>query len=399
MESTMDLKMTRREFLELSGAYAAAATLPGLVYPRHANAEKYPLAEILKPENYKKATSHWHPIFGPSVETSSIYGGRADFAAHRRYFGEGGGLDFYAHEGTPLVPPAAGMVMNVPPRSHRSGLGVRLLHEKMRVNYPDPGMITSEFYHLYSVLVQSQFIFQQTAYENNARFSFLRRNEIFALSGATGEGMFQGKQHPHAHWETWKRKDAYGVVPYEAFDQETCGIDKDFPLVFWDGKTVLDILRNDQFRLLRHTVGKYSQKDLVGWEETHNQQELAGKLADLAKKAMKQWGKEVKGKDLLDSKHFIDMKALIKDEVLRKERYQPGSGPYTAMLEILGHGKDPKQDIIFTLPFISPNLVGLYRKPAGDSGLFRQWWGIYTHKGKTFKWPERPSDAILTGQE
>lgn len=388
--------ITRRKFIKLAGAYAAAATLPGLVYPSRASAEKYPLEEILKPENYKKATAHWHPIFGPDVEMSKIYGGRADFKGHRSYFGVGGGaVDYYAHEGTPMVPPAAGIAKNNSYRSHRSGIGLEIWHE-IGAAHADPGTIVSGFYHLYKILVDKSLLWNVDDWHNKGqKVSYLRRYEIFGLSGATGDGPFQGKQHPHAHWETIRR-EGLPNVPYIDFDHEKYGIDKEFRHVFWDGVTLLDYYPRYQYLVLKDTFARYAGMGLEGINGK-GEQELFGRLTESAKLGLRREGKELDGKEILDSKYFIDMKDLIKDEVLRKEKYHPGTRAYTAMLELLGHGKDPNQDIIFTLPFISSNIVHLYTKPLGEKGVLRQIGGYFYHGDRSFRLGVNSKDPSISG--
>jgi hypothetical protein len=77
-----------------------------------------------------------------------------------------------------------------------------------------------------------------------------------------------------------------------------------------------------------------------------------------------------KGKKILDSKHFLDMRALVKKIVLEEKKYLPGTGPYTLMLKVLGYSTDEKQKILLTLPFIATGLAKIYKKPVFEQGAF-----------------------------
>ena len=79
---------------------------------------------------------------------------------------------------------------------------------------------------------------------------------------------------------------------------------------------------------------------------------------------------DAKGRKILDSKHFQDMRALLKKVTLEEKAYRPGTRPYSLMLKILGYSTDENQKIVLTLPFIAPGLKGFYRKPVYEEGGF-----------------------------
>lgn len=75
----------------------------------------------------------------------------------------------------------------------------------------------------------------------------------------------------------------------------------------------------------------------------------------------------------MDSKHFHDMRALLKRVTLEQKKYIPGTRPYSMMLKIVGYSTDEKQKIILMLLFISPELVSKYRRPVYEQGEFLRW--------------------------
>ncbi len=72
----------------------------------------------------------------------------------------------------------------------------------------------------------------------------------------------------------------------------------------------------------------------------------------------------IKGKKILDSKHFHDLRALLKRVTLEEKRFTPGARPYSLMLKVVGYSMDESQEVILTLPFIAPGLVNFYKKVA-----------------------------------
>ena len=81
-------------------------------------------------------------------------------------------------------------------------------------------------------------------------------------------------------------------------------------------------------------------------------------------------GWDVKGKRILDSKHFHDMRAVLRRVVLEQKRFLPGTRPYSMMLKILGYSTQEEQKVILTLPLIAPGLLNIYKKPRYEDGTF-----------------------------
>jgi hypothetical protein len=368
--------LTRREFLKLSGATGAA--FAGIALIGCAGHKTGPMGDgveaaknVLDPKVYQDWMKGGSKVFGLGLESTPWYGGTANFDGHRRA-GHGTGTDYKAHNQTPLFPCAAGCVLG-PGYHSRGGTYVRVLHEdKTR----DTGRIITGYYHLSQATIHD-FSFLQSNWDKGLPFKWFRRNEMIALSGATGNA-----KTPHLHLDCAKRSPwTVSLTDYVYFDIETQGIDKG-PLTYWDGKTFLDYRPEQQFALLADTVKKYEKADIPGWGRSHAQQELAGRLAEYARKLS---GKD--GKVMLSAGDFIDMRDCIKNAVYKTEDYGPETQQYTAMLEILGHGKDPNQEMIFTLPFVPPGLEHLYNigiKPGG----------LYLKKGGQFLYNDNPVDKL-----
>jgi hypothetical protein len=115
---------------------------------------------------------------------------------------------------------------------------------------------------------------------------------------------------------------------------------------------------------LEGTLDRFD-KTLGQWPKTRALEELGGALTEHDRLL-----KGTSGKQILDSKHFHDLRALLKKEVLEKKKYRPGTEPYAMMLEVLGYSTDEKQKVILTLPFISPDLAGMYKEPVFEAGPF-----------------------------
>ena len=107
------------------------------------------------------------------------------------------------------------------------------------------------------------------------------------------------------------------------------------------------------------------REELELWPSSPDLEELRGGLLEYAHLLG-----EAKGRKILDSKHFQDLRALLKKVTLGEGRYRPGTRPYSMMLKILGYSTDENQKIILTLPFIAPGLETFYRKPVYEEGGF-----------------------------
>jgi hypothetical protein len=85
---------------------------------------------------------------------------------------------------------------------------------------------------------------------------------------------------------------------------------------------------------------------------------------------------DAKGQQIVDSKHFQDMRALLKLCTLETKKFVPGTRPYDLMNAIVGYSMVPpysQQPITLTLPFIAPQLIHKYKKPEYEKGMFVQY--------------------------
>jgi hypothetical protein len=190
----------------------------------------------------------------------------------------------------------------------------------------------------------------------------LGRGEIVALSGDSGVGPWEygWTQPPHLHLSYYYLNPETNTLAY--LDPEKYGVDGGKP-VFWDGETPLDGEVNGRLSKLELTLENF-RKDLDLWPQTKELGELSVTLLNYAHLL-----RQVKGKKILDSKHFQDMKALLKKVTLQEKRYLPGTRPYTTMLKILGYSTDEKQEVILTLPFIAPGLEKKYKKTVYEEAM------------------------------
>ncbi len=269
------------------------------------------MQEALKPENYLELTKGWDPIFGPDLLKTPAYGGTADFAGHKRAGVWGPGVDYGVDVGTPLVPVAASFL-----------LAAGYVSTPMAGLMIDAKFISAQaafnFVHLYDIMSEQM-------YPRDSRIGFtgkpirvMERNEIIALSGNTGAGV----SVPHLHLTLWQKIPTF-------IDPEKYGIDSG-RLTFWDGKTDLDVTVPKRPQHLEEVLQGF-EGNLAAWQD----KELAGKLLEY-KKLMG----DVKATKALGSKHFHDLRALLKRTVLEEKKYSSGTEPYSMMLEILGYSSD-----------------------------------------------------------
>jgi hypothetical protein len=146
-------------------------------------------------------------------------------------------------------------------------------------------------------------------------------------------------------------------------DPEKHGIDGAKP-VFWDGETALDGETNKRVLKLEATLDSF-REDLDRWPKNSDVEELRGQLMEHANLLG-----DVKGRKILDSKHFQDLRALLKKVTLDEKKYRPGTRPYSLMLKILSYSTDENQKIVLTLPFIAPGLEAFFKKPVYEEGGF-----------------------------
>jgi hypothetical protein len=146
-------------------------------------------------------------------------------------------------------------------------------------------------------------------------------------------------------------------------DPEKHGIDGGRP-VFWDGETRLDGEADKRLFKLELTLKRFKE-ELDLWPKSSDMEELSGQLTE----SYLSLG-EATGTKILDSRHFQELRALLKRVTLEEKTYRPGTRPYSMMLKILGYSTDENQKIILTLPFIAPELKALYREPVYEQGDF-----------------------------
>jgi hypothetical protein len=348
---------SRRDFLKRVGRTVIASSAAGVSLTGCSGifVDSSSLMESLRNGQYNEPVKNWDPVFGPPVQWFSRYKGPGDFQGHLR----GGaipGVDYDTPRRTPLVPPMMSYLRQID--VDRNGSLYVLFHYAF-----DPSYRIS-FGHLEEVLVDKQYVVSGEIMRFLERpLRALGRDEIVTLSGNSGKGPkeYESLQPPHLHlslyyWDGGKRN-------LENLDPEKYGLDGGKP-VFWDGETVLDVRPGRRIVLLENTLSLL-HTELEGWPETPELRELKGVLNEYHRLVDGR-----KGQAILDSKHFHDMRSLLKRVVLDEKKYLPGTGPYRLMLRTVGYSTEEKQKIILTLPFISPGLSGRYRKSAYEQGPF-----------------------------
>jgi len=349
-------EITRREFLKKSGRVALGVGA-GFVFGANLlnSSGCVSLEKSLK--DYKDITKKWDPVYGPSLSYFSRYGGRCDFKGHISGGARSPGVDYDIPNGTPIVPAASAFLHKKPPYRDRGGFFIVLRHIV-------PGYKTG-----YAHLTNCNIVDKRYYHGKSEIQRLIKRNEIFTLSGNTGEGPreFGGMQQYHLHFDLNYWGHYAGKGKY--IDPEEHGIDGGKP-VFWDGKTDLDIKASQRLTALNKTLENF-EGELGTWNlEDKDLQELNGNLLEYHKLMG-----DAKGTEVLDSKHFHDLRELLKKKTLEEKTHIPGTEPYSLMLKVLGYSMDEKQEIILTLPFIAPSLVGLYKEPVYEDGEFLPWRG------------------------
>jgi len=342
---------TRRRFIEKAAKVTLITGLGSTSFWSciHHPLEGKSLEETLQGERYAKIARPWDTIYGPPIQEYSKYGGPGDFAGHLRG-GATPGVDYDVPKGTPLVPSIASFARQIE-RDEHGALYLLLMdiHSPSYLTYLghiDASVVTEKF------LVAGEI---GRYLREGARA--LGRDEIVAISGNSGWGprQYGYQQPPHLHYSLyyWDK----GRRGLENLDPEKFGIDGGRP-VFWDGTTRLDVRPEERRAYLEKTLHGF-EETLGEWPRTRGVEELGGALREYYRLFE---GKQ--GTQILNSKHFQDLRALLKKEVLEEKKYPPGTEPYAMMLKVLGYSTDEKQKVLLTLPFISPSLVGLYRKPV-----------------------------------
>jgi len=348
---------TRREFLKRTGKAGASATMAGsfLLGCSRMGSHKGRADALSGVSRYADLTRNWDSIYGPPLQPFSRYGGRGDFQGHSE--GEATpGVDYDVVTGTPLVP----LTTSYARRISRDTKGVLYI---LFLDAFNPAYQTV-LGHLEDVLIDEKYLLVGDVMKYlGQQARALGRQEIVALSGSSGFGPkeYGWAQPPHLHlsllhWNSEKREMEY-------LDPERHGFDGDRP-VFSDGRAFLDVKAAKRLSWLEKTLVEI-ERDVSQWPEGKEMKELGGSLVEYARLL----GDE-RGKGIFDSKHFQEMRALLKKVTLEEKKYLPGTGPYHLMLKILGYSTDESQEIILTLPFISPGLEKHYRKPDYPQGSF-----------------------------
>ncbi len=348
---------TRRNFIAIGLKAALATGIAGSLFSgcTGLRKEKKSLDEVLNRDYYTTLTKNWDPIYGPPLQWFSRYQGPGDFQGHIRG-NASPGVDYDVPMFTPVVPMTSSYLRQKT-RDWKDTLYVMLadvFNPAYRVVYA----------HLDTTLIDEKFLLAGDVMRflgGGARV--LRRGEIFALSGNSGLGPMEYRwvQPPHLHVTLYYINFKTNTMVY--LDPEKHGIDGGKP-VFWDGETPLDGEANKRLLKLESTLSSFKE-ELDRWPESSDVEELRGRLMEFAHLLG-----DAKGRKILDSKHFQDMRALLKKVILQEKRYRPGTGPYGIMLKILGYSTEENQKIILTLPFIAPGLEVFYRKPVYEEGGF-----------------------------
>ena len=208
---------SRREFIKRVGGVTLVTGLAGSVLSACARMgmTKKGLERNLNPESYPKLTRGWDPVYGPSIQEFSRYGGRGDFQGHIRG-GAAPGVDYDAVKGTPLVPPMVSYLR----QSTRDDNGALYL---FLVDIFNPAYRIA-MAHLDEIFVDDRYLVEGEV----MRFlgegvKALGRGDIVALSGNSGFGPreYGYVQPPHLHlsFHYWD----YGKRTLEPLDPEKYG--------------------------------------------------------------------------------------------------------------------------------------------------------------------------------
>jgi hypothetical protein len=316
---------------------------------------KIRLDEVLNRDYYADLTKNWDPIYGPPLQWFSRYKGPGDFQGHIRG-NASPGVDYDVPMFVPIVPMTSSYLRQRT-RDWKEVLYVMLadlFNPAYRVVYA----------HLDETLIDEKFLLAGDVMRYLGEgVRAVGRGEMVALSGNSGLGPMEYRwvQPPHLHITLYYINFKTNTMAY--LDPDKYGIDGGKP-VFWDGETPLDGEANKRASKLELTLYNFKE-ELDRWPKRSDVEELRGQLMEYAHLIG-----DAKGRKILDSKHFQDLRALLKKVTLENGRYRPGTRPYSMMLKILGYSTDENQKVILTLPFIAPGLQALYRKAVYEEGSF-----------------------------
>ncbi len=347
------MELTRRALLRKAGKMALAvggmgSSLAGCA-GRYAGSVN--IKETFQNDYHEGFTKYWDPIFGPPLRWSSAYGGPSHFEGHIQG-GATPGVDYDVPMNTPLVPMMASYLRQATEDRHGSlyVLFVNKLYPSYRISYG----------HLNRILVDKRYFLKgelTRAAEEGVKP--LTREKIIAFSGNSGIGLLKNRfvHPPHLHVTLYYLNMKNRTLAY--LDPEKFGLDGGRP-VFWDGETMLDVRPEERLSRLEITL-KELQSQLDPWDRFAELEELKGRLMEFVHLL-----KGVQGKRILNSKHFHEMRALLKKVTLEEKRFLPGTLPYSLMLKIVGYSMEESQAVILTLPFIAPGLEMGYGKTSGE---------------------------------
>lgn len=305
------------------------------------------LEETLDNDDYIRLARDWDPVYGPPLRWSAKYGGLSNFDGHI-LGGATPGIDYDVPIGTPIVPMKTSYLRQA--TTDRHGSLYLLLINMFRPSY------RICFGHLDRVLIDRRFLLTGDVMKSPEGRP-LRRKEIVAHSGNSGLGLIGNRfvQPPHLHVTLYFLNFKNRTMAY--LDPEKFGLDGGRP-VFWDGETDLDIGVEKRISVLELALVNLEQ-EIGSWEKTPEWNELGGRLLEYGRLMGRR-----RGKNILDSKHFHDLRSVLKRVTLEKKRFLPGTRPYALMFKVVGYSTDETQEIILTLPFISPGLRSLYKRPV-----------------------------------
>ena len=350
-------KYNRREFLEKSLKFAFITGLCSHVSSgcTGLGTARKSLDAVLSSDQYATLTKDWDPVYGPPIQWFSRYGGPGDFQGHIR--GDASpGIDYDVQMYTPVVP----MMTSYLRQRTRDPKGVLYV---MLADIFNPAY-RLVYAHLNETFIDEKFLLSGDVMKYLGEgVRALGRGEIVALSGNSGLGPMEYRwvQPPHLHISLYYINFGSNTMAY--LDPEKHGVDGGKP-VFWDGETLLDGEADKRLFKLEMTLNNFKEQ-LDLWPKSSELEELKGRLMEYYYPLS-----DAKGKKILDSKHFQDMRAFLKKVTLEEKRYRPGSKPYSMMLKMLGYSTDEKQKIILTLPLIAPGLETSFKKPVYEEGPF-----------------------------
>ena len=351
------MDLTKREFLRHTAKCFLATAVGGstLTSCTYGDLQRKDLGDILSPDHYAQLTRDWDPVYGPSIQGYSKYGGPGDYMGHIRG-GATPGIDYDVPNGTPLVPSTLSCLRQIQ-RDDNGALYVLLMDLFHPTYFTYLG-------HIGDVLVDETFLVAgEVGRYLREGVRALGRNEIIALSGNSGWGPkeYGWRQPAHLHYSLYCFDKEKRTL--ENLNPDLYGLDGGRS-VLWDGRTRLDVRAEERLSYLEETLSGF-ERELDLWPATPGVEELKGNLMEHYR-----FLEDVRGNDILGSGHFQDLRALLKRMILEEKKYLPGSAPYAMMLKIVGYSTSQKQKVILTLPFIPPGLEKSYQKPVYENGPF-----------------------------